>query len=54
MAVSNATAQEMRQILVGEGVFKGAAFADGTVLTMLWNARASPEYQACLSKPEVS
>jgi hypothetical protein len=39
------TTQMMRQVLLEEGVFKGAANADADLLDMFWQARASDEYR---------
>ncbi len=52
MVVVGLTTGVMRKILLEEGVFKGAATAEGSVLIMFWRTRASPEYQACLSQRE--
>jgi hypothetical protein len=37
--------EEMRRVLLSEGVFRGAGTADAALLEMYWRARDSDEYQ---------
>jgi hypothetical protein len=50
MAIVGETTEEMRRVLLSEGVFTGAAIADADVLTMYWKARDSDEYQHALER----
>jgi hypothetical protein len=45
MVISAMTTQEIRRILLDEGVFKDIATADVVALDMCWRMRESDEYQ---------
>jgi hypothetical protein len=50
MAIVVTTVEEMRRLLVAEGVFTAAPTADEPTVRMLWAARNSPEYRHRLAE----